>query len=151
MLGGLARWLRAAGYSAWFDVHIRDGRLVRLALEKDRWLLTSDSGLMERYAVSEGLVPCIFVPRELSPVGQLGYVLGELDLPLREPRCMDCDGELKDVPPQEVATDVPPRVLQAYRRFFRCTGCQKVYWRGTHWESIRARLAEALEMAGRGG
>lgn len=147
MLGGLARWLRAAGYDARFDVHIRDGRLVRLSLEQGRWLLTSDSGIMKRYAVAEGLVDSLFVPRDLSPVEQLGHVLGRLDLSLGEPRCMNCGAELDTVPLEQVADSVPPRARDAYDRFFRCRGCGKVYWRGTHWTDIRRKLAEALRIA----
>jgi uncharacterized protein len=148
MLGGLARWLRAAGYSALFDVHIRDGELVRRALEEGRWLLTSDSGVMERYAVSTGLARAVFVPMGLKPIEQLAHVMRTLGLPLGEPRCMDCDGLLEEVPLEEVRRHVPAKVQQACDRFFRCGGCGKVYWRGLHWEDIRRRLRAAAAGAG---
>jgi uncharacterized protein with PIN domain len=147
MLGGLARWLRAAGYSAWFDVQVRDGELVRRALEEARCLLTSDSGIMERYAVSEGVVRCEFVPLGLSTVEQLAHVMVALSLSVRASRCMDCDGELRETPLAEVARQVPAKVRDACSRFFRCAGCGKVYWHGTHWESISERLKKAQELA----
>lgn len=140
MLGGLARWLRAAGYPAAFDVHIRDAELVRRAYEEDLCLLTSDGDILEHYAVAEGLVEYVFVPLGLSPVGQLRHVMQELGLDLREPRCMECGGRLAELPLEEVAEQVPEKVKRSCSRFFRCEGCQKVYWRGTHWEDIRRRL-----------
>ncbi len=143
MLGGLARWLRAAGYRAEFDVHIADGELVRRAVEEGLCLLTSDSGVMERYAVSRGLARTVFVPIGLTPIGQLGHVMRALDLPLREPRCMLCGGRLRDVPLDEVREHVPTKVRRVCSRFFRCEGCRKVYWRGRHWEDIRRRLGRA--------
>ncbi len=143
MLGGLARWLRAAGYSADFDVHIRDGELVRRAVEEGLYLLTSDSGVMERYAVSTGLARTVFVPMGLTPIEQLGHVMRTLGLGLEESRCMLCDGRLRDVPLEQVREQVPAKVQQTCGRFFRCTGCGKVYWRGRHWEDIRRRLGEA--------
>lgn len=149
MLGGLARWLRAAGYSAWFDVHVRDGELVRRALEEGRWLLTSDKGIMERFAVAEGLVRCLFVPRGLSTVEQLAHVLATLALPVKEARCMDCGGELAEVALEQVDAEIPPKVKQTCDEFFRCAGCGKVYWHGTHWESIQRRLHEAQRLAAR--
>jgi hypothetical protein len=149
MLGGLARWLRAAGYSAWFDPGVEDGELVRRALEEGKWLLTSDSGILERYAVSEGLVRCLFVPLGLSVVEQLAHVLGELDLPLRPSRCMACNGELEAVELADVAGRVPPKVRECCAEFFRCRRCDKVYWHGTHWLSIERRLRRAEELAGR--
>ncbi len=143
MLGGLARWLRAAGYDTIFDAHIRDGALVRRCHEEGRRLLTSDGELMERYAVTEGVVESLFIPRNTRPVRQLAHVMDELHLKLRDPRCMVCNGELADVPPEEVREQVPPRVREACDRFFRCRGCGKTYWRGTHWESIRRKLRRA--------
>jgi len=147
MLGGLARWLRAAGYSARFDVHVRDGELVRRALEEHRCLLTSDSGIMERYAISGGLVRCLFVPRGLSTMQQLGHVMTALGLELRDSRCMDCDGALPEVELTQVEGQVPAKVKEACSQFFRCEGCGKVYWRGTHWQSIQRRLAHARRLA----
>lgn len=148
MLGGLARWLRAAGYDAWFDVHVQDGELVRRALEAGRCLLTSDTGILERYAVSEGLVRCVFVPLGLTTMQQVAHVLRALDLPVRDSRCMDCGGELTGAALDEVAAEVPPKVKEACSEFYRCAGCRKVYWRGTHWQSIQRRLREALAKGG---
>ena len=96
MLGGLARWLRAAGYSAEFDVHIEDGELVRKALDEGKVILTSDTGVMNRFAVEEKLAQTVFVPLGLSPVEQLAHVMEQLHLPLRESRCMECGGELRE-------------------------------------------------------
>ena len=47
MLGGLAKWLRAAGYDAYYareGTDVSDGVLVRMAIEEGRVLLTSDRG-----------------------------------------------------------------------------------------------------------
>lgn len=147
MLGGLARWLRAAGYAAEFDVHFDDGQLVRKALNEEKVLLTSDSGILDRYAVSEGLIDYVFVPRGLDVIEQLGHVLGELGLGLRDARCMECGGELEDVELEEVAEEVPEKVRRERDRYFRCVGCRQVYWRGTHWESISRRLQRARRIA----
>lgn len=147
MLGGLTRWLRAAGYSTEFDVHAKDGELVRKAFESGKVLVTSDAGVMEYHAVSTGLVRTIFLPVGLSPVEQLGRVLGELNLPLRESRCMDCNGELAPVPLKQVRAQVPAKVVECCREFYVCEGCRKVYWHGTHWRSIGRQLVEALALA----
>ncbi|MHC5035406.1 MAG: Mut7-C RNAse domain-containing protein, partial [Planctomycetota bacterium] len=100
-----------------------------------------------RHAISERLVSCVFVPRGLSVVEQLAHVMAVVGLPLRDSRCMDCDGELAEVPLAEVAERVPRKVKEACSRFFRCAGCGKTYWHGTHWQSIEGRLRRAAEMA----
>ena len=147
MLGGLARWLRVAGYSAEFDVHAADGALVRRALDEELCLLTSDSGIMERYAVAQGLVRCVFVPRDAAPTEQLAYVMAALGLRLREPRCMVCNGMLAPMAAQDARERVPPKVRDRQTRYFRCRGCGKLYWHGTHWESIQRRLGQARDRA----
>ena len=48
MLGGLARWLRAAGYDAEFEYGIDDCELIRRAGEGGRILLSSDGPMFER-------------------------------------------------------------------------------------------------------
>jgi len=147
MLGGLAKWLRAAGYSAEFDVKIKDGALVRRAWEENKVVLTSDSGILERYAVDQELVETVFVPLGLSPVEQLAHVLGELNLDRRESRCMQCNGKLETVTLNDVRDEVPQKVQDYCDEFFRCRQCHQVFWHGTHWTSIEKRLNEALEKA----
>lgn len=126
MLGGLARWLRAAGYSAEFNVHFADGEIVRKAVKEDKILLTSDSGIMGRYAVEKGLARVVFIPRGLSAVAQLARVLGEVGLAVRPSRCMDCNGMLRPTTLEEVSEQVPEKVRQWCERFFVCEGCGKV-------------------------
>jgi uncharacterized protein len=140
MLGGLARWLRAAGHDASFDVGIDDGDLVRRCLEEERVLLSSDGGIFLRNVVKEGRVRALFVPRATPPEEQLAFVVRELGLAIGDARCMACSGELRAVPKEDVANDVPPRSYEAFEEFWRCESCAKVYWHGTHWQRIQNEL-----------
>jgi uncharacterized protein len=142
MLGGLARWLRAAGYDTSWHPGIADPDLVRLARAEGRAVLSSDGDVFEFALVRDGLVPAVFVPRGLTVQAQLAHVLGELRLPLREPRCMACGGELTELTRQEAASRVPPRSLARHGRFWGCARCGKAFWHGTHWERIVERLRE---------
>ena len=143
MLGGLARWLRGAGYDASFVYGIEDGELVRRCAEEGRVLLSSDSGIFLRNVVKDGSVRALFVPRATPPVDQLAFVLGELGLETRDARCMACSGELADVAKAEVEGEVPPRSFAAFDEFWWCVSCAKVYWHGTHWAAIREELSRA--------
>ncbi|HEX2739944.1 MAG TPA: DUF5615 family PIN-like protein, partial [Rubrobacter sp.] len=65
MLGGLAKWLRAAGYNAYYareGTDVSDAALTRKALEESRVLLTSDGGFLERKPVRDGRVGFLKVP-----------------------------------------------------------------------------------------
>src|SRR5262245_16181476 len=88
MLGGLARWLRAAGYDASWQLGIDDRELIRVAREERRVLLSCDTGIFDFAVIRDGRQPSLFVPRQVRPAEQLGYVLEKLELPLLDPRCM---------------------------------------------------------------
>jgi hypothetical protein len=144
MLGGLSRWLRAAGYDARFEACIADGELVRRAGEDGLVLLSSDGPIFDRTLVRSGAVRALCVPRHLDVDGQLAYVLRALRIDLAEPRCMGCGGELMAVPKDSVRGEAPPRTYSHCSRFWRCSRCQQLFWQGTHWQHIERRLLAAV-------
>ncbi len=145
MLGGLARWLRAAGYDAEFEYGIDDGELLRRAKECGRMILSSDGPLFERNIITDGTIPALYVPQQLSKLQQLRFVMGELALPMRSPRCMACGGELAEVPKHAVMGEAPPLAFKNCEKFWRCRRCGKLLWHGTHWQKITKRLKEIAE------
>jgi uncharacterized protein with PIN domain len=148
MLGGLARWLRAAGYDASWHDGIDDGDLVRLARAEGRTVLSSDGDIFGYALVRDGVVPALFVPRGEPIQVQLAHVLRKLGLPLLQPRCMACGGELAALTKEEAENRVPPRSLAGHDHFWGCAGCGKVFWHGTHWAGIAERLRQAAPRAG---
>ncbi|WP_437324590.1 Mut7-C RNAse domain-containing protein [Sorangium sp. So ce381] len=147
MLGGLSRWLRGAGYDAMFEHGIDDGDLVRLAQQTGRVLLSSDAGVFERRSLRTAAVRGLYVPRGLRPTEQAGFVLRELGLPVRDPRCMACGGALTAAPKDSVRDAVPAVVADRHDEFWRCDRCGKVLWKGSHWDGIVAGLATAAGAA----
>ena len=143
MLGGLARWHRAAGYDATWRVGIGDHDLISQAREEGRTLLSSDTRIFQFSVIRDRVQPALFVPIGLGALEQLGHILEKLQLPLRDPRCMACGGELVELPKEQVGARVPPRTLAWLERYWECSGCRHVFWRGTHWR----RIAEALRHA----
>jgi uncharacterized protein with PIN domain len=110
-----------------------------MAFDEGRVLLTSDGGFLERKLVRDEQVSLLVMPH--VPVeDQLRLVARNFDLERRPSRCMECNGELAVVPPDAVAEQVPPGVIQHHERFFRCQGCVRVFWYGSHWERIHGRL-----------
>jgi uncharacterized protein with PIN domain len=139
-LGGLARWLRAAGYPADAVAGGHPGGLVIQAARRGVVLVTSDHRLLERRAVRAGRPEAVWVPSRLGRLEQLGRVLRELGLPAREPLCMSCGGALRPVAKEAVRERIPPRTALWRDEYFLCAACGRLFWHGTHWERIRARL-----------
>ncbi len=142
MLGGLAKWLRASGYDAYYareGTDVSDGALTAKALREGRVLLTSDGGFLERKPVRDGKVGFLMVPH-LPLEDQLRHVVEHFRLVRRQSRCMVCSGRMETVPREAVAGRVPPGVLRDHEDFFLCQNCGRVFWHGSHWRRISARL-----------
>ena len=141
-LGGLARWLRAAGYEARWRAGASAEELAGEAQREGLTLLTTDTGVLRLRAVREGTIDVWWLPPAGGAVEQLGLVLRDLELARREPRCMSCGGALASVAKDAVLDRIPPRTRRWKDDYFVCAGCGTLFWPGTHWERIVRRLAE---------
>ena len=136
MLGSLARWLRILGYDTDYANRRDDAELVRIARAEDRVLLTRDRELAGRRGVR-----ALWVASQ-SLDEQLAQVMAAFPrLPGSGPgRCPVCNTVLVQVTRQEVAHRLPVYILKSHRDFQRCPGCDRVYWQGSHWQNMQARL-----------
>jgi hypothetical protein len=141
-LGGLARWLRAAGYEALWLPDLDDAALLREAQARGATLLTTDSLLLERRVICDGGIPTVWLPPAGRPPEQLARVFRELKLAPLAPRCMQCGGKLRLVDKATVAARIPPRTARWLEEYFVCAQCGHLFWRGTHWQRINACLRE---------
>jgi uncharacterized protein with PIN domain len=142
-LGGLARWLRAAGYEAAVAPEVPGHRLPDEALRRGLVLLTTDAEALERRIVADGSLLVVWLPSSLTVHEKLGLVLRELRLGLREPRCMTCGGALLSRAKHVVAARIPPRTARWKDEYFVCGRCDQLFWRGTHWQRIVPLLRSA--------
>lgn len=140
-LGGLARWLRAAGYEAHWRADWEDDLLLQEARRLGAVLLTTDSLLLERRLLRERVIPSLWIAPARGARDQLATVLRELGLSRREPRCMKCGGPLTATSKEAVLDRIPPRTRRWLDTYFVCARCGQLFWWGTHWQRIEAALA----------
>jgi uncharacterized protein with PIN domain len=157
MLGRLARWLRLLGHDTLYYPHIEDSRLLRIAREEDRILLTRDTGLVKVRGLKNFLLL-----EENDPFEQLKTVVTMFNLhpferfdksgeggaipPLRiYTRCSLCNTLLEDVPKEQAKDHVPDYVYKVSDSFRKCLHCDKYYWKGTHPDKLRKKLEEILQ------
>lgn len=143
-LGGLARWLRAAGYEAVLAPEVAGHRLPDEALRRGLVLLTTEAEVLDRRIVGEGSLVAVWVPSAIGMAEQLRMAALDLGLALREPRCMACGGTLVPTPKEAVRPRIPPRTALWKDEYFVCEGCGGLFWRGTHWARIEATLRRAV-------
>jgi hypothetical protein len=142
-LGGLARFLRMLGFDTLYENGLGDAEIRRLAREERRIVLTRDRELLKCADIAAGA----FV-RELKAEAQLREVAARYDLaPKARPftRCLSCNLPLEPVDKRAVLERLPESVSRLHESFLRCAGCDRVYWRGSHYERMNAVLRDALE------
>lgn len=139
-LGGLARWLRAAGWEALWEPGIDDDALIRAARQQQAVILTTDSMLMERRLLRDRIIPALWLSPALGVGEQLEQVFREFGLVRGQPRCMVCGGELRPVKKEALRERIPPRTYRWLDEYFVCGRCDKLFWHGTHWARIQLEL-----------
>ena len=145
-LGGLARWLRAAGYETFWRADIGDDELLQEARRTSATVLTTDSMMMERRVLRDGIIPALWLPPTLGIPEQLGMVFREYGLRVGQPRCMSCGGELRHGEKEALRERIPPKTYRWLDEYYVCSRCDKLFWHGTHWRRIVETLG-ALKQA----
>ena len=145
MLGRLARWLRLMGYDAAYWRDGSDAALIRHARAAGRLILTRDHQLAGRRGVWAVLVEAETLDAQIEEVRT--KLWGN---PRPFSRCGECNGQLVDLPHAAAQGLVPPYVWHTQTTFRRCPDCGRVYWKGTHWPALQARLVVDEESISQG-
>ncbi|PIU50742.1 hypothetical protein COS91_08135 [Candidatus Desantisbacteria bacterium CG07_land_8_20_14_0_80_39_15] len=137
MLGTLAKWLRIFGYDVLYEPTWKKENMINLSLREGRIILTRDTHLTKKIGLKVLLI------KEDGVENQLKQVINELSLTIDESmiftRCTICNVLLKIVPKQETKDKVPSYVYSTQNEFRLCQNCNRIYWSGTHLESVKRR------------
>ncbi len=135
-LGKLASYLRLLGFDVLYSPVYNDDELTSISLHERRTLLSKDRRLTLHPSLTRA-----YLIREIQPRDQTVEVLKRFDLfSLVHPfiRCLACNTLLHHVEKEDVAGRLPPRVREAFNEFYLCTYCDRVYWKGSHYEGMKS-------------
>ncbi len=133
-LGTLARYLRLLGFDVWYENGYDDNRIIALAEQHQRTILTRDVALLKNKKVGQG-----YWLRHTDPYQQVRELIQRfylLDKVKPLTRCLVCNGLINPVLKEQIIDLLPPKTKIFYHEFFQCQKCQKVYWRGAHFQKI---------------
>jgi len=148
MLGTLATWLRLLGYDARYCRALDDDALAGRARREGRVLVTRDRELARRRAAGRAvLIRSQDLSRQWAELARALRLRPRLGRALS--RCAVCNRELEPLARAAARPLVPPYVHATRRRFRRCPGCGRVFWRATHMRGISRRLRTLVEAARR--
>jgi uncharacterized protein len=134
-LGKLARLLRLLGFDACYQNNYSDKQIVELSTSGSRIVLTRDVGLLKHKGLQHG-----YWLRSPYAEKQLAEVIKRYDLinsikPFT--RCIACNGNIVAVSKENVLDIIPPKTKQYFNEFYKCVECNRVYWKGSHYEKMQ--------------
>jgi uncharacterized protein with PIN domain/sulfur carrier protein ThiS len=135
-LGRLASYLRMLGFDVLYKNQCDDEELAEISARQARILLTCDRLLLMRKIVKYG-----YFVRSRNIDEQLPEVVRryQLQQKLRPfTRCMSCNGLTHPVDKSAIEHLLEPGTGKYYDEFYQCDSCQKVYWRGNHFERMQS-------------
>lgn len=139
MHGRLARWLRLMGYDAEYFRVGSDEEAIARAQAEGRLIVTGDRLLAGRRGVDALLVTTAVLDEQLA---EIRAAVGGTPEPFT--RCAECNGALVELAHADARDAVPPYVWHTQTAFRRCPDCGRVYWKGSHWPALRARVLALL-------
>ncbi|MEN8213107.1 MAG: Mut7-C RNAse domain-containing protein [Pseudomonadota bacterium] len=137
-LGKLARWLRLLGFDTLYRNDYTDAELARISVDQGRILLTRD-----RFLLRQKIITHAYWVRSHDPDLQILEVIKRFDLSARcvpFKRCLACNGAIIEVDKREIADRLKPLTRRYYNHFYRCQECNRIYWKGPHYEEMLRKL-----------
>ncbi|MBN1366947.1 MAG: Mut7-C RNAse domain-containing protein [Dehalococcoidales bacterium] len=147
-VGKLAKWLRMVGFDTESFNGTDDGEMVAIAVAENRIILTRDTGVMARRLITSGQVRAILIESDRL-VRQIRQVSEELHIDKSQYKpltfCLECNRTLMPRTKSEVKNRVPSHVFETQEQFVECPSCNRIYWRGTHWQAMQRKIENVIE------
>ncbi len=136
MLGTLAKWLRIYGFDTFFiSNEIDDSELLNIARKENRILITRDKQLIIN-ARRENIKHIEIKTTDIDE--QIKKVIKDVKFDKRNvlSRCVICNSKVLVIERKDVKGRVPERIFKSNENFWFCKNCNKIYWKGTHYENM---------------
>ncbi len=142
-LGKLAKLLRFCGFDTYYKNTLTDDEIITISINEKRTILTRDVGILKNSKVDRG-----YFIRNTKAENQLLEVIKRFDLknslnPFS--RCSICNSLLIPVEKKTIIAELPPKVVEYYNEFCKCEQCNKIYWRGSHFQKLNSVIKRAKE------
>jgi len=140
MLGTLAKWLRILGFDTYFvNSDINDDKIIEISKKEKRILISRDKELIQR-ARKDKLKTIELKTIDIDE--QINTVLNEVPFDKTKvlSRCILCNTLIKKIKKDEIEKKVPPKVFEKQNEFWFCSKCDKIYWKGSHYEKMIEKI-----------
>jgi uncharacterized protein with PIN domain len=148
-LGKLAKYLRILGVDTLYENNYHDNQLEQIAVEYTRILLTRDRQLLMRKTIRYGYAVHSLIPDEQMIEVIRRFGLTKLLNPFH--RCLQCNTTLDSVPKEDILPRLEPLTKKYFHEFHICSKCDRVYWKGSHYDRMVKLISKLVEKSGLDG
>lgn len=141
-LGKLAKYLRIMGFDTLFFPQIEDDKLIIIANEENRIILTRDRELSQRKNAPVLFLEPIDTKEQLKTLIDC-YHLKEHPVPFS--RCIVCNSPLRVINKEDIKERLPAKVKKYFDYFEYCPACDRIYWQGDHYRHMMEFLEQVLK------
>lgn len=139
MLGNIAKKLRLLGFDSEYFSDIEDLELLEKSKNENRTIISKDQKLIKR-AEKIG-IPSIYISKD-DEIEQFREILEKTNLELNKisgdgARCPKCNFRTSKIKKSEIFNDIPEKILTYHDKFWKCDGCNQIYWEGTHIKNLQ--------------
>ena len=140
MLGTLAKWLRIYGFDTFYaNSKMSDAELIKISKDENRVLISRDKELIQ-IAKRENIKTIGLKTIDIDE--QIKAVLNDLKFNMSQvlSRCIICNSEVEEILKDEIKEKVPKKVFENNEEFWFCKNCNKIYWKGSHYEKMIEKI-----------
>ena len=139
MLGNIAKKLRLFGFDSEYFSDIDDSKLIEKAKNENRTIISRDRDLIDRAKKNE--ISLVYITKE-NEIEQFQEILETTHLQFDEisgdsARCTKCNSPTSQINKLEIKNKIPQGVLEYNEKFWKCDGCDQIYWEGTHIKNLQ--------------
>ena len=134
-LGKLAKYIRLCGFDSLYRNDLEDNEIIEISVKEKRIILTRDVKLLKHGRVTHG-----YWLRSQDPKEQILEVINAFHLKdqINEfSRCIECNDQLSAVDKHSIRDSLEPLTMKYYDIFYKCKGCKKVFWKGSHYRQMQ--------------
>jgi uncharacterized protein len=138
-LGKLACMLRMLGFDTFYKNDLSSEELYQIARNENRYLL-SKSAYFKTFSDID-----FYQIESSDPKQQVKDVVIQFNLfNLLNPftRCLYCNQILEKKDKVEVENELLPQTKKDFSEFWKCTSCNRIYWKGSHYERMIKQIEE---------
>ncbi|MBC8198680.1 MAG: hypothetical protein ISS67_03215 [Desulfobacterales bacterium] len=140
-VGKLALLLRMLGLDAVYSPKFSDKDILFFCQKEKRIVLSKDTGLLECKQIIFGRhVRSIYPDDQLIEIIKFFRIKGPFKF---FTRCLRCNKKLVPINKKDILHRLEPKTKKYFNTFKICPQCNRIYWRGSHYEKMKIRLLKS--------